>query len=119
MTFYVASPNFDVLSVIINFLLAKNHRENILKRTIIQPQLHSCPSLFVDRAHHSAHVHDHAHLVIGSVERETDQAVIAHAQAAGEAVAMSVEEALVSVGVQVAKFVSTSVTSHMKSDGRI
>ena len=34
MTFYVTSPNFHVLSVIINFLLAKNHRENILKRTI-------------------------------------------------------------------------------------
>ena len=34
MTFYVRSPNFDVLCVIINFLLAKNHRENILKRTI-------------------------------------------------------------------------------------
>ena len=34
MTFYVTSPNFDVLSVIINLLLAKNHRENILKRTI-------------------------------------------------------------------------------------
>ena len=34
MTFYVTSPNFQVLSVIINFLLAKNHRENILKRTI-------------------------------------------------------------------------------------
>ena len=34
MTFYVTSPNFDVLSVIINFLLAKNHPENILKRVI-------------------------------------------------------------------------------------
>ena len=34
MTFYVASLNFDVLSVIIDFLLAKNHRENILKRPI-------------------------------------------------------------------------------------
>ena len=34
MTFYDTSPNFHVLSVIINFLLAKNHRENILKRTI-------------------------------------------------------------------------------------
>ena len=34
MTLYVTSPNFHVLSVIINFLLAKNHRENILKRTI-------------------------------------------------------------------------------------
>ena len=36
MTFYVTSPNFDVLSVIINFLLAKNHRKNILKRTICE-----------------------------------------------------------------------------------
>ena len=34
MTFYITYPNFDVLSVIINFLLVKNHRENILKRTI-------------------------------------------------------------------------------------
>ena len=34
MTFYVTSPNFDVLSLIIIFLLAKNHRENILTRTI-------------------------------------------------------------------------------------
>ena len=37
MTFYVTSPNFDVLSMIIIFLLAKNHRENILKRTIPAP----------------------------------------------------------------------------------
>ena len=29
------SPNFNVLIVIINFLLAKNHRENILQRTIV------------------------------------------------------------------------------------
>ena len=35
MTLYVASPNFNVLVVIINFLLAKNHRENILQRTIV------------------------------------------------------------------------------------
>ena len=34
MTLYVMSPNFDVLIVIINFLLAKNHRQNILQRTI-------------------------------------------------------------------------------------
>ena len=34
MTFYVTSPNFDVLGVTMNFLLAKKHRENILKRTI-------------------------------------------------------------------------------------
>ena len=34
MTLYVTSPNFDVLIVIIIFLLAKNHRENILQRTI-------------------------------------------------------------------------------------
>ena len=36
MTLYVTSPNFNVLIVIINFLLAKNHRENILQRTIPQ-----------------------------------------------------------------------------------
>ena len=35
MTFNVASPNLDVLSLIIDFLLAKIHRENILKRTIV------------------------------------------------------------------------------------
>ena len=34
MTLYVTSPNFNVLIVIINFLLAKNHRKNILQRTI-------------------------------------------------------------------------------------
>ena len=34
MTLYVRSPNFDVLSVIITFLLTKIHRENILKITI-------------------------------------------------------------------------------------
>ena len=34
MTLYVTSPNLNVLIVIINFLLAKNHRENILQRTI-------------------------------------------------------------------------------------
>ena len=34
MTLYVTSPNFNVQFVIINFLLAKNHRENILQRTI-------------------------------------------------------------------------------------
>ena len=34
MTFYFASPNFNVLNVIINFLLAKNQCKNILKRTI-------------------------------------------------------------------------------------
>ena len=34
MTFYVMSPNFDILSVIIIFLLANSHYENILKRTI-------------------------------------------------------------------------------------
>ena len=34
MTFYVTSPNFDVLSLISNFLQANNHRENILMRTI-------------------------------------------------------------------------------------
>ena len=34
MTMYVTSPNFNILIVVINFLLAKNHRENILQRTI-------------------------------------------------------------------------------------
>ena len=34
MTLYITSPNFNVLIVISNFLLAKNHRENILQRTI-------------------------------------------------------------------------------------
>ena len=34
MTLYVTSPNFNVLIIIINFLLAKNDRENILQRTI-------------------------------------------------------------------------------------
>ena len=34
MTLYVTSPNFNVLIIIINFLLAKNRRENILQRTI-------------------------------------------------------------------------------------
>ena len=41
MTFYVRSPNFDVLSVMINFLSTKNHRENILKRTICDIELFS------------------------------------------------------------------------------
>ena len=34
MTLYVTSPNFNVLIIIINFLLATNDRENILQRTI-------------------------------------------------------------------------------------
>ena len=34
MTLYVTSPKFNVLIVIINFLLVKNHCENILQRTI-------------------------------------------------------------------------------------